>query len=95
MGPPPSPIGVIMSPHIQDMLNLSEQQRRQIAELQAMIDNRLSRILNDDQEQQYDELINRNPGPPNGQHEYPMREDNRHEGDGQPAQRNPRDGGAR
>jgi hypothetical protein len=64
--PPP---GEILPTPIQDMLQLTEAQRKQLAELQKDVDGKLSKILNDEQNKQVKELKDRGPGgfgPPGG-----------------------------
>jgi len=47
-GPPPAP-GQVLPPMLQDMLNLTDDQRKQLAELQKDVDARLAKILTAEQ----------------------------------------------
>jgi hypothetical protein len=75
--------GVILPPHLQDDLKLSDEQRREIDALQKETDSRLAKILTAEQQQQLREIGVRGPGqfgPPPG---------------GEPREGGPRDGGPR
>ncbi len=50
-GPPPKP-GTILPPFLEESLNLSEQQREQLAALQKVVDDKLAEILTADQREQ-------------------------------------------
>jgi hypothetical protein len=65
MGGPP-PIGQVLSPHFQDMLKLSQVQKKKIEALQKLVDNKLDQILNEDQKQQLEGMRHRGPGGPDG-----------------------------
>lgn len=65
MGGPP-PIGQILPPHIQEMLGLSNAQRKKIDALQRHVDNKLGEILTEDQKQRLEEMKNRGPRGPDG-----------------------------
>lgn len=54
-GGPPQP-GTILSPFLQDSLNLNEDQRKQLADLQKDVDERLSKILTEGQRTQLREM---------------------------------------
>lgn len=64
MGFPPP--GQVLPPPVQDMLQLTEAQKKQLAELQKDVDGKLERILNDDQRKQWKEMRERGPGGPGG-----------------------------
>jgi hypothetical protein len=72
-GGPPQP-GQIMPPRMQEMLKLTDDQKKAIAELQKEVDAKLAKILTDDQKKQLKEMRNRRPprrdngpdGPPGG-----------------------------
>jgi hypothetical protein len=57
-GGPPQP-GQIMPTFMQDALQLTEVQKKQLAKLQQDVDARLAKILNDDQKQRISEMQNR------------------------------------
>ncbi|HVK15259.1 MAG TPA: hypothetical protein VM597_41350 [Gemmataceae bacterium] len=54
--------GQIMSPFIQDQLKLSEEQKTQVAALQKETDEKLDKILTEEQRKQYKEMRERGPG---------------------------------
>jgi hypothetical protein len=48
--------GVILAPFVQDQLNLTDAQRKQVTELQKSVDAKLAQILNDEQKTQLKEM---------------------------------------
>jgi hypothetical protein len=63
-GGPPQP-GVVLSPFIQDVLNLTDAQKKQVADLQKDVDARLEQILTAEQRAQLREFRDKGPkGPP-------------------------------
>ena len=66
----PLSIGQVLPGRVQEILNLSSDQKSSIAALQKDVDKRLAEILTADQKQQLEELKNRGPGgfgpPPGG-----------------------------
>lgn len=67
-GPPPRP-GEILPPPLQEMLQLSDEQKRQLERLQKETDDRLAKILSDEQNRQIRDMRARGPGgfgPPPG-----------------------------
>jgi hypothetical protein len=58
-GPPP--LGQVMPQFVQDDLKLSDDQKKQVAELQKEIDAKLDKILTDEQKKQY-KAMKENPG---------------------------------
>jgi hypothetical protein len=63
-GGPPQP-GVVLPPFVQDALNLTDAQRKQVADLQKDVDERLAKILTDEQRTQLREFAAKGPkGPP-------------------------------
>jgi spore coat protein CotH len=62
-GPPP---GEVLPPPIQDMLQLTDAQKKQLAELQKDVDAKLEKMLTDDQKKQLKDLKDRGPGGPGG-----------------------------
>jgi hypothetical protein len=74
-GPPPP--GLILPPMLQDMLNLSDEQKKKVGDLQKEIDDRLAKILNEDQLKQLKQMRDRGPRGPGrngGQPPPPPRE---------------------
>jgi hypothetical protein len=65
-GGPPRP-GQVLPPRLQQELNLTDAQKRQVEALQRDVDSRLEKILTDDQRQQLKEMRGRGPGGPPGQ----------------------------
>lgn len=63
VGPQP---GQILPPFLQDELNLTDAQRRELRELQRDVDARLARILTGDQQRQLRQMRDRGPGGPPG-----------------------------
>ncbi len=57
---PPSPPGKVLSPAMQDRLKLSDEQKKQVDALQKDVDDRLDKILTDEQKKQLKEPA---PGP--------------------------------
>jgi hypothetical protein len=55
IGGPPQP-GQILPPFLQDRLNLTPQQRKQVEELQKEVDGKLAKILTDEQKKQLKEM---------------------------------------
>lgn len=64
-GGPPQP-GQVLPPFLQDELQLTEAQRRELQELQKDVDSRLGKILTSDQQQQLRQMQTRGPGGPGG-----------------------------
>ena len=61
--------GQIISPPLQDTLNLTAEQKQQLDDLQKDVDNRLAKLLNDEQNKQLKEMrdmFGRGPGGPGG-----------------------------
>src|SRR5579884_1061535 len=54
-GPPPQP-GQILPPFLQERLNLTDAQKKQVEELQKEVDGRLAKILTDEQKKQLKEM---------------------------------------
>jgi hypothetical protein len=76
-GGPPQP-GQIMPPFIQDLLDLSADQRKQLQELQKAVDGKLEKILTEQQMKQFREMRERGPkgfGPPGGKGPPPERQE--------------------
>ncbi|MFO0946268.1 MAG: hypothetical protein U1D30_10020 [Planctomycetota bacterium] len=70
-GPPPMPFppprpGDILPHFLQDELDLSEEQRKSLGELQKEVDSKLAEILTNDQKEQLKEIQRRRPGGPGG-----------------------------
>ncbi len=63
LGPPggPGQTGMVMSAALQNLLELSDDQRQQLAELQKEVDARLDKILTDAQKRQLRDLRSRGP----------------------------------
>ena len=59
--PPP---GVILPPPVQDTLQMTEQQKKDLAALQKEIDEKLEKILTEEQRKQFKEMKDRGPGGP-------------------------------
>jgi hypothetical protein len=59
--PPP---GVILPPPLQDALQLTEAQKKQLADLQKEVDEKLEKLLTEEQRKQFKELKERGPGGP-------------------------------
>jgi hypothetical protein len=70
-GPGAGP-GVILGPFFQNMLNMTEEQKKQLADLQKDVDEKLAKILTDEQKKQLAEIRQRF-GPPNSQGPGPGR----------------------
>ncbi len=64
-GPRP-PIGAIVPPHLVEELGFTDAQKKDLADLQKEVDNRLGKILTDDQKKQLAEMRDRGPGPRGG-----------------------------
>ena len=62
-GPPP---GVIMPPPVQDTLQLTDAQKKELEALQKEIDAKLEKLMTDDQKKAFKELKDRAPGGPGG-----------------------------
>lgn len=65
---PPQP-GQVMPPFLRDFLKLSDEQKKQLDDLQKEVDGKLEKILNADQKKQLDDMKKRGPagfGPPPG-----------------------------
>jgi hypothetical protein len=58
--------GQILSPFLQDELELSDTQRRQLADLQKEVDSRLAKILTEEQRKQLREMRGKGPKGPKG-----------------------------
>jgi hypothetical protein len=64
-GGPPQP-GVILPPPVQERLNLSADQKKQLEVLQKEVDDRLAKILTEDQKKQLKEMQDFGPRGPGG-----------------------------
>jgi hypothetical protein len=64
-GGPPRP-GQILPPVVQEMLQLTESQKRQLADLQKEVDEKLEKILTPEQKGRLKEMRERGPGGPGG-----------------------------
>jgi Spy/CpxP family protein refolding chaperone len=69
-GGPPQP-GTVLTAPVQDTLKLSDDQKKQLADLQKDVDTKLDKILTDDQKKQLKDMRDRRPGgfpggPPGG-----------------------------
>jgi hypothetical protein len=60
-GGPPQP-GQVLPPMLRERLNLSADQTKQLDELQKEVDEKLAKILSDDQKRQLQEMRQRGPG---------------------------------
>lgn len=58
--------GQILPGFLQEALKLTDEQKKQIAELQKDVDAKLDKLLTDDQKKQLKELRERGPGGPGG-----------------------------
>jgi Spy/CpxP family protein refolding chaperone len=96
-GPPGWKLGTVIPPPIQNQLNLSDDQRQQLHDLEKEVKQRVMRILNDQQKRKLQTLQRRGPGGPGG----PPPGDNGADrggrgdgppGDGPPDRRDPPDG---
>ena len=54
--------GQILPTFLQDMLKLSDDQKKQVADIQKDVDTKLDKILTDDQKKQLKDMRNRGPG---------------------------------
>jgi spore coat protein CotH len=61
--PPP---GVIMPPPVQDTLQLTEAQKKEMAALQKEVDEKLEKLMTDEQKKLWKEMKDRGPGGPGG-----------------------------
>ena len=61
MGGPPRP-GEILNPMLQDRLNLTDDQKSKLADLQKVVDAKLETILTAEQKAQLKEMRDRGPG---------------------------------
>jgi spore coat protein CotH len=64
--PPP---GVVLPPPLQDALQLTDAQKKQLADLQKEVDEKLEKLMTEDQRKQFKEMRDRGPGgfgPPGG-----------------------------
>src|SRR5882724_1971762 len=62
-GGPPQP-GQVLPPMLQDALNLTDDQKKQVADLQKDVDTKLAKILTADQLKQMKQMRGRGPGGP-------------------------------
>lgn len=53
---PPAPPGQLMTGGVQDQLKLTDEQKKQVAEIQKEIDEKLAKVLNDSQQKQLKEM---------------------------------------
>jgi EF hand len=65
-GGPPSRPGEVLSAMVQQRLGLSTEQKDQITALQAEVDAKLAKILNEEQKSQLKQMRERGPGGPGG-----------------------------
>jgi hypothetical protein len=59
-GPPP--VGQVLPPFVRDMLEVTDDQKKQLDELQKEVDAKLAKILTDDQRKRLREMRDRGPG---------------------------------
>src|SRR6185312_1161595 len=64
-GPPPQP-GQVLPARLQDDLKLTDDQKKQVADLQSEVDTKLAKILTADQLKQMKQMRGRGPGGPRG-----------------------------
>ena len=64
-GGPPKP-GQILPPFVQENLKLTDEQKKQLEDLQKDVDAKLAKILTDDQKKQLQEMRPMGPGGPGG-----------------------------
>lgn len=64
-GGPPQP-GQVLPARLQETLKLTEDQKKQIADIQKEVDSKLEKILTEDQKKQLKEMRDRGPGGPGG-----------------------------
>ena len=55
-----------MPPFVQDQLRLTDEQKKQVADLQKDVDGKLDKILTAEQKKQLQEMRDRGPGGPGG-----------------------------
>ena len=60
-GPPPQP-GIVLPPRLQNELQLTDEQTKQVSELQKDVDARLAKILTEDQMNHLKQMRQRGPG---------------------------------
>jgi hypothetical protein len=60
------PAGVVLPPPLQDALRLTEAQRKQLADLQKEVDEKLERLMTEEQRKQFREMRAGGPGGPGG-----------------------------
>jgi hypothetical protein len=74
-GPPPRwELGKLMPPHIQDELNLTEEQQKQLQDLEKEVRDRVMKMLTSEQKDKLKKLERRGPGePPDRRGESPDR----------------------
>jgi 4-amino-4-deoxy-L-arabinose transferase-like glycosyltransferase len=53
---PPTPPGTVLAPSLVDELNLTEEQKRQVKDLQKEVDDRLAEILTDEQKKEFQDM---------------------------------------
>jgi Spy/CpxP family protein refolding chaperone len=58
--------GTVLPVFFQDQLKLTEDQKKEVADLQKMVDEKLGKILTDEQKKQLKEMSERGPGGPGG-----------------------------
>ena len=58
--------GDILDPPLQDVLRLTDEQKKQLAELQKEVDAKLEKVLTDDQKKLWKDLRDRSSGRPGG-----------------------------
>jgi hypothetical protein len=71
-GPPP--IGQVMPPFLRDMLEMTDAQKKQLDDLQKEVDNKLTKILTDEQKKKLQELRDGGPGGPGGRFGPPKKD---------------------
>jgi YHYH protein len=66
-GPPPFELGKVLPPFVRDELELTEEQQKQIADLENEVRMKLQKILTKDQQKRIQEMSGKGPkGPPDG-----------------------------
>src|SRR5206468_4275814 len=66
-GPPPYELGKVLPPFVRDGLDLTDEQQKQLAELEKEVKEKLTKILTESQRKKIGELRPRGPGGPGGQ----------------------------
>jgi Spy/CpxP family protein refolding chaperone len=75
-GPPPFELGKVLPPYVHKMLELSDEQEKQLREIEKDVKAKLLKLITKEQKERLKEIIKKGPkGPPKGKDRKPPKDD--------------------